>query len=163
MGIKEDLEERRQREAAKRYFRQNNVEFFDTKMWVKLFFSGFSMAIGCGFLYALFVSFSHIHFQYILGLIGIMIARTLKQVAHTGNRKIALLTVCFYAFSLFMSFVFTSVLMIYTSIPGASFMGLLTNGLVYRMAFQQITSLHFFTVFIFIFGGIYGYQNGLSN
>ena len=158
MGIKEQLEERRRQQEAKRYFRQNNDAFFDAKKWAMLIFSGLSISLACGFLYGLFVSIAHIHFQFILALVGIAIASTRKKVAHIGNTKVAWLSVIFYVFALYMSHVFVIVISMSSMIGGGSFFALLLEPDIYRLGFQSFASNHVLTILIFVLGGYYTYE-----
>ena len=85
MGFKEDLEARRQREEAKRYFRTNNPYFLSSETWMKMIGVGLGMAIVCGALYGLFVTMIHVHFSYVLAFVVIAIAKSLRKVAGVGN------------------------------------------------------------------------------
>ena len=158
MGIKEQWEERRRQQEAKRYFRQNNEAFFDTKKWAMLIFSGLSISLACGFLYGLFVSVTHIHFQFVLALIGIAIASTLRKVAHIGNTKVAWLSVTFYVFALYMSHVFVIIVNLMTMISGPGFFELLLEPDIYRLGFQAFSSNSILTILVFILGGYYTFE-----
>lgn len=161
MNWKEKLEEKRQRDEANRYFHENNPEFFSGTVWLKLIATGLVMAVGCGVLYAAFVALTHLHAAYILGLLGVVIAKVLKKVAKTGNVKIAILTVIFYALSIFLSYGFYYAFEYFIAIDYGTIFNYLFNAGVWKMAMAALTDLGLLTGIIFFIGGVYAYQNAL--
>ena len=161
MGWKENLEQKRQQREANRFFRQNNVEFFDASKWLKLVATGFAMAVGCGVLYTIFVAITHLSMAYILALMGIAISKVLKKVAGTGNSKVAILTVVFYVLAIIFSYVFETAFFCGLNLGGTSIFGYLLMPSVWKMALQILSQSGVFSGIIFFIGGIYAYQNAL--
>lgn len=158
MSWKEKIENRRQQEQARQFFRENNPEFFTTETWLKLVFVGLALAIACGFAYMLFTMVTHVNFSYILALMGIVIARALKKIAHTGNFKIGILTIVFYILALVLSHVFAIIWQM-----GAlnHFFEFLFTPDVWRLAINMMASRGLMTGMIYFIGGAYAYQSAL--
>lgn len=150
MGFYEKYQEDKQRREARAYFRQNNKEFFDGKMWMKLIGTGLVVAIGCGALYAFIVSLLRIHFSYILSLVGFAISRILKQTAGVGNQKVAILTLVFYGLAIYFSEVFMLV-----------FSTHMFTGAFFYMGLQMLFGEGFLTILVLVLGGVYAYKNAL--
>ena len=155
MGIKESLEERRQREEAKRYFRSNNPYFFSTELWLKLIFVGIGVSLGCGLLYGLFTMLIHIQFSYVLALIGVVIAKALRKIAGVGNEKLGILTVVLYFFSLIFSFVFS--IAFYNLMAGGNFM-VFFSPVVWLAGVSNLFSGSIISSMFYLFGAIYAYN-----
>lgn len=155
MGFKEDLEARRQREEAKRYFRSNNPYYFSSETWLKLVIVGILVALGCGVLYGLFTMLISIRFSYILGLVGVVIAKALKKISRVGNEKLGILCVVLYFFSLvFSNVVCTTVL----NLAYGGSLAVLFNGSVWLYAFTEIFTGSIFSGIIYVMGALYAYN-----
>lgn len=152
---------KRQRAEAKRYFRNNNSEFFSTTTWLKLVGAGLGLAIGLGVVYAIFVTVTHLQAAYILGLLGVVIARCLKKVAGTGNMKVAILTIICYVLMIYFSFGFYIAFVRYTSIHYGTILNYVFEPIVWRLALSAIANSGIFTGIIFFIGGAYAYQCAL--
>ena len=155
MGLKEQLEERRQREEAKRYFRQNNPYYFSTETWIKLVIVGLLVSLGCGLAYGLFTMLVHIQFTYILSMIGIVIARSLKKISQVGNEKLGILTVVLY----FVSLIFSQVMSIalYNLALGGSLLVLFNPGLWLSCVMSLFTGSIISSLF-YVVGAVYAYN-----
>ena len=161
MSWKEDLDERKQKEEARRYFRENNTEFFSVETWLKLILAGIVLTLGFGILYSLFVRVTHVTFSYILALMGVAIAKVLKKIAKTGNMKIAILTIIFYAASIFMSHVFYYALEYFTLIDYGTIFDYLFEPIVWRTALSALSDSGIMPRIISIIGGFYAYNSAL--
>lgn len=155
MGLKESLEERRQREEAKRYFRSNNPYFFSSEMWMKLIISGLGVSLGCGLLYGLFTMLVRIQFSYVLALIGVVIAKALRKISGVGNEKLGILTVVLYFFSIVFSFVISIAL--YNLMAGGSVM-VIFNPMVWLAGFTNLFTGSIISSIFYLFGAIYAYN-----
>ena len=155
MGWKEKLEEKRQREEAKRYFRSNNPYYFSNEMWMKLIVTGLFVSLGCGIAYGLFTMLIHIQFSYILALIGVVIAKALRKVAGVGNEKLGILTVVLY----FVSLVFSNVvsIAIYYLMLGGNIAGIFSPGILLS-ALTSLFSGSMISSIFYLFGAIYAYN-----
>lgn len=161
MGWKEDFEEKKQRQEAMEYFRENNVEYFSAETWLKLIITGILLTVGFGILYSLFVRLTHVTFAYILALLGVAIAKVLKKVAKTGNMKVAILTIIFYVASIFMSYVFYCALEYFMAINYGTIFNYVLEPMVWRSALQMVSNSGLLTGIIYLIGGIYAYQCAL--
>ena len=155
MGWKEKLEEKKQREEAKRYFRSNNPYFFSTEMWIKLIIVGLLVSLGCGVAYGLFTMLIKIEFSYILALIGVVIAKVLRKVAGVGNEKLGILTVVLYFFSIVFSNVVS--IAVYFLMIGGNLAGIFTLD-IWLLAFTSLFSNSVISSIFYLFGAIYAYN-----
>jgi len=155
MGFKEDLEARRQREEAKRYFRSNNPYYFSSETWVKLITVGFAMSLGCGFLYGLFTMLVNIRFSYILGIVGVAIAKALRKISTVGNEKLGILTVLLYFFSIIFSNV-VSVAMMNMMLGGSLLV--IFNPTVWLAGISEVFMGSYLSGIVYIIGAIYAYN-----
>lgn len=155
MGFKEDLEARRQREEAKRYFRSNNPYYFSTETWIKMIVVGLLMALGCGALYGLFVMLTNIQMSYILGLVGIAIAKALKKISGVGNEKVGILTLIFYFLSIIFSHVFSIALVNYMVMGSVA---VLFSPTVWQAAIASLFSGSYISGIVLIIGALYAYN-----
>lgn len=164
MGWKERIEERRRREEAKSFFRDHNPEFFSSVTWLKLIASGLGMSIVFGLVYTLFVMITHIEFAYVLALLGIAIAKVFKKISHTGNFKIAILTIVFYVLGLYLSYVFQTVYYFSSFLLNSGFhFSLLFEGMVWHTALSLMADSGIMTGIIYLIGGLYAYQYALND
>ena len=155
MGFKEELEARRQREEAKRYFRQNNPYYFSSQTWTKLILVGLALSLGCGLAYGLFTMMVHIQFSYILSMIGIVIAKRLKKISGVGNEKLGILTVILYFISLIFSHVMSIVC--FNVMIGGSFM-VLFNPAVWLSGAMRLFTGSVISSLFYLVGAVYAYN-----
>lgn len=151
MGLKEKLEERKERQEAINYFRQNNDAFMSPSRYLIITISAFLMAFVGALIQAVFTSGTGISFGLFYLVAAYLIAMSAKRTSTMVNDNVIMISMVAYVLMIVLSKLF----LVWLPMFGFShiFMAL-TNIKLWNMAFKMVITPNVFAWLSYIMGGI---------
>ncbi len=155
MSVKNKLDDYKQRQEAKAYFRSNNDLYLDAGGWIKVLILGFLVSVGCGIVLGYvrdilpFVS----SIMYIIP--ALVIANTITKVSGVHSSQMAIAAVVLTFISYIMSYLAYTMIFYYQSL------GIMINMFTIQNISSIIQSMLFgnlFSTIIMAVGLVFAYQ-----
>lgn len=106
MGLKERLAERKEREEARNFFRQNNEFHLTTEKLIKLIITTILAGLFGSFLYALLLKLVGMNFSLMYILIAYLIAKGARKVTPSSKSTVVIVGATSYIISLLAIYFF---------------------------------------------------------
>ncbi len=107
MGLKEELQKRKERREAVQYFRRNNDAFLSPKQYVIVIVSILLISLVSGFIQAAITTGTTIRFQFVYLLSAYLIAMIAKKTSSFVNSKVRIICYVGYIISIISTPIFT--------------------------------------------------------
>lgn len=153
MSLKDKIEEYKERQETKRYFRSNNDQFLDTQGWIKIILIGIIAAVLIGVVLGLVISTIRITSMWFYLIAAYLISNIVSRVSDIHSKQMGILA----ATLAILSYIVVNMTMIYYPMVSA---GILLFGPidVFKLAIQSFISGNIFTSIIALVGVFVAYQ-----